>query len=302
MDRLDFTLPEFARRAWVGDRAREVWEPRLERITRAWWQIEWRSVLAGLRPCAVIIADPQEFVAQAGLWLNDGLQALPVDWSATPGFFRIVVGKPPDVVVFQRASDAGDNRAMAGLLGHPSCCAEFNLRVWLEQSLEDTTWPMAQATAANLNGAANLEATGPPEANILWRWMGIRAVPHLPCRFDCPPTVELGKRFIQLGRDSGFHDEMNWLLEILSWPVEWSALHGIAEIKTPVLKVSTRTDTTARRYIVRRHGDAYPKEGAQGLKFPFRPPPQPLLALTRGFERGLGNPIAGPPGEETARP
>ncbi len=33
---------------------------------------------------------------------------------------------------------------------------------------------------------------------------------------------------------------MDRLLEILSWPVEWSVLHGIAAVKAPVLKVSTR--------------------------------------------------------------
>ncbi len=303
MQRLDFTLPEFARRAWVGDRAREVWEPRLERITKAWWQIEWRSVAAGLRPCAVIVANPQEFVEQSGHWLRAGLHALPVEWhSAQPVILRIAVGKPPDVAAFHQAFESGDHRAMARLLGHPACCAESCLNVWQEQSLEDTTWPAATATAAMSHGAATVELAGPPQANILWRWMGIRAVPHLPCRFDCSPTVDLGKRFIQLGRDAGFDDEMNWLLQILSWPVEWSALHGIAEIKTPVLKVSTRTDATATRYIVRRRGAAYPKEGAQGLKFPFRPPPQPLLTLTPGFERGLGNPIARPPEEEVARP
>ena len=87
--------------------------------------------------------------------------------------------------------------------------------------------------------------TGPPEANILWRWMGARAVPHLPCRFDCEPTVALAQQCLAVGRAAGFDTEMDWLLEILRWPVEWSALHGIAEIRTPVLKVSTRTDATA---------------------------------------------------------
>ncbi len=79
--------------------------------------------------------------------------------------------------------------------------------------------------------------------------------------------------------------------EILSWPAEWSALHGIAEIKTPVLKVSTRTDATAKKYVVRRQGEKYPAEGARGLGFPYSQPRQPLVTLSPGFRRGLDNPV-----------
>jgi len=99
--------------------------------------------------------------------------------------------------------------------------------------------------------------------------MSLRAVPHLPCSFHCIRSVELGKKFMQLGREAGYAEEMDRLVQILSWPVEWSALHGIAEIKTPILKVSTRTDATPTRYIVHSKGEAYPEEGARGLCFPY---------------------------------
>jgi hypothetical protein len=122
--------------------------------------------------------------------------------------------------------------------------------------------------------------------------VGARAVPHLPCRFDCPATVEFADRLMAVGRACGYGEEMDWLLEVLSWPVEWSALHGIAEIKTPVLKVSTRTDATTRRYTVRRRGESYPAEGAHGLAFPFQAPVKLLLSETRGFQRGIDHAVA----------
>jgi SAM-dependent methyltransferase len=74
--------------------------------------------------------------------------------------------------------------------------------------------------------------------------------------------------------------------------VEWSALHGIAEVRTPVLKVSTRTDATSRRYTVRRRGDSFPIEGAQGLSFPFQAPVKLRLTGTRGFQRGIEHAVA----------
>jgi hypothetical protein len=121
--------------------------------------------------------------------------------------------------------------------------------------------------------------------------MGVRAVPHLPCRLDCAATADLGRRLVEVGRQVGFAEEMDWLTEILSWSVEWSALHGIAQVKTPVLKVSTRTDATTRRYVVRRPGSTHPAEGVRGLAFPFEVPVRLRLTGSRGFRKGLENAV-----------
>jgi SAM-dependent methyltransferase len=85
---------------------------------------------------------------------------------------------------------------------------------------------------------------------------------------------------------------MDWLEEILSWPASWSALHGIAEIKTPVLKTSTRTDATGHEFVVRRPGTRVPAEGATGLVFPFKSPERPGTTHTLAFRKGLEAPIA----------
>lgn len=307
MERLDFVLPDFTRLSWASGRARETWEPRLRRIGRAWFDLEWLSVAAGLRACGLKFASPEEFVAQAGEWAKHGLSGLPLKiqglapgpYSSTaapaelgkPFVFRLVIAAPPDIIAFKTAWDDGDDERIGQLLGYPACCYRFYRRVWVDENLLDTTWPMALAGAALPNGDRCLEVSGPAEANILWRWMGVRAVPHLPCRFDCPETVALGQKLIALGRAKGYDREMDWLLEILSWPVEWSALHGIAEIKTPILKVSARTDATPVKYVVRRTGTAYPGEGAQGLAFPYRTAAGPLLTQSPGFRSGLANPI-----------
>ena len=309
MERLDFTLPDFTRFMWVSDETRDVWHPRLERVTNVWLEIEWRAVLAGVRSCAVTMASPEDLLAQAPRWAGEGLSVLPVEmvgltgqpYSATsttaqpgePFLFRLVIGRPSDLADFKRAWDVADQEAIGDLLGYPRCCREFFRRVWVDDAMVDTTWPMATATAAPTDAEGTLvEVDGPPHANILWRWMGTRTVPHLPCRFDCPATVELGERFVAVGRSCGFGQEMDWLLDVLSWPVEWSALHGIAEIRTPLLKVSTRTDATPRRYTVQRRGDSYPIEGAQGLSFPFQAPVKLRLTGARGFQRGIEHSVA----------
>ena len=117
----------------------------------------------------------------------------------------------------------------------------------------------------------------------------MRPVPHLPCGPTCQHTIALADRLRDVGRRAGFAAEMDWMTEILSWPVEWSSLHGIAEVRTPVLKLSTRTDPLARTYVVRRQGDRYPDEGANALRFPYRQGRTQLLTLSHGFRRGLEN-------------
>jgi hypothetical protein len=290
LDRLDFSLPEFTRVSWVSDRAREVWEPRLRRITNAWLEIEWLSVAAGVRRCGLTFSSPEGLLAGSGKWVARGLSALPIellgatsnsDSSAAspaherePLLYRVAIGTPQHVSDFKTAWDASNQEAIGQLLGYPACCHAFFRQIWVEQGQVDTTWPMAVQTAGGSDQSTRIEITGPPQNNILWRWMGIRAIPHLPCRSDCIASAELGRKMVDLGREAGYDTEMDWLLEILSWPVEWSALHGIAEVKTPVLKVTTSTDATARKYEVRREGDTYPIEGGQGLRFPYRAPPR----------------------------
>jgi hypothetical protein len=267
--RLPFRLHDFTRIAWTSDRAREVWGPRISRISNAWLEIEWLAVVAGVRSCAIATVAPEQFVERAPRWAQQGLMALPLtmtgvaaSYSSTsvaveagkPFAFRMVLGAPPDVARFKQAWDASDERTIGTLLGYPDCCREFYRRVWVDEAMVDTTWPMALATPAAQIHDTLVEVNALPKSNILWRWMGVRPVSHLPCSFACQATVALADRLIEVGRQNGFEQEMDWLLEILDWPVEWSALHGVAEIKTPVLKVSTRTDATPGKYTVRYLG------------------------------------------------
>lgn len=311
MERLDFTLPEFTRLSWVSDLARETWQPRFQRIQAAWNRIEWLAVVHGVRHCALTSVSPEGLVERGGEWARHGLGALPLYTHEVPNYgysgrrhkaekgkpflFRVVIGAPTDMAQFQQAWEANDQHGMGQLLGYPECCTTFFQHVWVDLDLKDTTWSMALATPGSDPDEAEIshqvEVGGPPEANILWRWMNLRLAPHLPCSFACSPTVSFGRQLLEVGRCAGYQDEMEWLLEVLSWPVEWSALHGIAEIKTPLLKVSTQTDATPTRYVVRRRGESYPIEGAQGLVFPYQQPERLQFSGSVGYQRGLENPI-----------
>lgn len=106
---------------------------------------------------------------------------------------------------------------------------------------------------------------------------------HLPCSFQCKPSIELAEQLEGIARSLGFQQEADWLTEMLHWPVQWSALHGIAEIKTPIAKLSANTDATGTKHTVNYLGNRYPEEGVPGLTFPYQPPKAKRISDANGL-------------------
>ena len=299
-ERLQFVLPDFARHSWVSEAAQAIWQPRIERVGRAWLDIGWRSVVEEVRACGLLWLRPEMVSAIVPEWEAFRLSALRLnqgsDRAATPlstsalDMMCIAVGSLQAITQLRDAMAKSDHDTVGRLLGYPPCCRAFFRKIWIEQRCIDTTWAMATNTTPPSDDRSieiHLQGGCSQLANILWRWLGVRAVPHLPCRFDCPVTIAFGERLLQVGDQDGYSDEVQWIREMLSWPVEWSGLHGIAEIKTPILKIATRTDATAQKYIVRWTGTEFPKEGAIGIHFPYRRPSRPKFTESRGFRRGF---------------
>lgn len=296
MNRLPFTreLPDFTRRQWASAQARAVWQPRMQAATTAWLKIEQLSVLEGVRPSALMHCTPDELPVASAWAARRGLSVVPLaivansaQYSASsrvpragePWAYRVALTWPAHVIEWTDAWQTNDDEAIGRLLGYPECCRRFFRRVWNDEAMIDTTWAMAHSTDPIVTRLV------PVENNILLRWLGVRMVPHLPCGFDCGATVVLARSIMRVGRENGLGEAVDTIEEMLSWPVEWSALHGIAEIKTPVVKVSARTDATAEKYTVRLTGTRYPAEGARGNVFPYQPNPGNKLTETRSFQQ-----------------
>jgi hypothetical protein len=282
-----------------------VWEPRVARVVRAWSSIEWLSVAEGVRECALLWIAPDVLPSFISMWQSARLSAIRLNTPDThfggssvgfptsaSGLICVAVGAPDRIELLRRGWIAGDNERLGALLGYPPCCRSFFHDVWVVQGCLDTTWAMAKNTSP-IQGddmvTIELPDNVPPLANILWRWLGVRAVPHLPCRLDCSHSISFAQQLLAVGHKAGFAEEVEWISEIVTWPVEWSALHGIAEIKSPLMKISTRTDATAGKCTVQWVGRRYPKEGAVGLKFPYQAPKRPMLTRSRSYQRGLAH-------------
>ncbi len=268
---------------WVTDRAQSVWAPRLTRIAAAWHEIQWLSVAAGVRPAATFTLASPVYVASARTWMNHRLSSVVLDVAAPAGGRRrptVAVAAVPRLQSMADAWLAGDEASIGGLLGYPACCCDaFGLR--RPSGAEDDVWSVAASSVERADGATSeVRMAPPPVANLLWARLNVRAIPHIPCRFTCLATSALGEALLDVGRAAGYAAEVGWLREILSWPVEWSALHGIAEIKTPVLKLSTSARAAQGKQVVRFTGTSYPAEGASGVRFPFQ---QPARTFVQGI-------------------
>lgn len=321
MHLLDFQMPEWMRVMWVSEKARRVWQPRVSRVAQLFHDLERHAVVDGLKPAALQAIQPHDLPRLTEWAARHGLVIMPVDMIANTEYatrvtkprpgdavaYWAVIGKPDVAKELFEAVHAQANQLVGRLLGYPACCCDHFATYWGKQV--DPTWLAAintpeheyrktdDPTQQGKTYAETVRLKSPPETNLLLRWIGVRAVSHLPHSFACEESVEIGKQMIQVGRAHGYEREMDWLLEMLSWPVEWSALHGIAVIVTPVLKISANTDPTAWKYVVQREGTSYPEEGVMGLVFPFRTPKRPRLTSRKAFEESIEAAVNSPPPE-----
>ena len=198
-------------------------------------------------------------------WLN-------ADLPLSTASYAVVVRRDAENGDFERAWDAGDHERIGELLSYPPCCRLFFHEVSVAQRCIDTVWAMSESESRMDERASGRLVDGPVASNIFLQSIGVRAVPHCPCSFGCRETLRLAEELKSVAAAVGYEQEYTWLESIMSWPTEWSALHGIAETRTPVLKLCTPTDATASEYVVRWKGTALPGEAARGLGFPYRVP------------------------------
>lgn len=278
-------LADFARRQWVSGPARETWEPRIARIGAQFAAAERESVELGIRRAALQNITPDQLPELARKAAERGLTVTPLEMVGRPGSYSaapapVEAGRPWDYRVaitssrisarlFLQAWAAGDDDQIGELLGYPKCCRRFFAETWAAGST-DPTWYM---------GA---HGGGPLEANMLLRWAGVRYVPHMPCSFQCDPTVELGEQL--RGRMPEL--ERRWADALLSMPALWSARNSIGEVQTPLFNLNFRTDPAPELREIRRDGAHYPEHAAAGLRFPYR------VSARAGSQGGL-EPAAG---------
>jgi hypothetical protein len=241
-------------------------------VSQVYLEVERGLVVAGVRPSALQSITPESLPGLMQSLAASGVVVIPLGQTARaqgyqsasrplePGEswdYRCAITRREHAPEWADAWGRSDNDTIGRLLGYPDCCRAFFERVWVGERWMDTTYPMSETSPARVG------------INPLWRWHGVRSVSHLPCAFDCQPSIHLGDRALDVMAVK-WPEEAVWMREILSWPVKWTALHGIAEITTPIHRTSVPTDATETRLEVRYLGTGYPAEGVRGSAFPHR--------------------------------
>lgn len=269
----------FCRLSWVSDAARELWQPRIERLAALQGELALLRVANGKARCAVAPVQPAQIGA---LWQRanrhglgiETLSAPPPGDRSTPGTAGqrgaqwVLIGSTADQAEYRRLLEdgsAGAKQALASLLGVPECCGASAAQLSADA---EPLWEMAAGAAPG----APVTVAAEPHLNVLIQRLGVRAVLHQPCSFGCSASAAIASESLALLRGAGFGIEADWLAEVLSFATSWSALHGIAEIKTPVFRMITETAPTMERRALHRPGVTEISAAGKGLGFPYQAP------------------------------
>ncbi|MEK9767585.1 MAG: hypothetical protein VW683_01580 [Betaproteobacteria bacterium] len=313
---------EWVRDIWVSQEVKTNWQPILQNLCNKANQVEVTSVYERVKMSFLGYESPSGFPALEEKAKRHGLVIVKLqDYEMNPdqsyfsaGISNELTGKYPVktryalttpeleeawIAAYVRPYDYGlssveANRIIGELLSYPDCCIDFFNDVWIRGQYIDTTWQQAVNTIGEdymnwENEDRVVQVNQNPYTTQLGRWYGCRIAYHLPCKFDCKPSIALGKQMESVWRSLGWGDDFDMLHEVLSWPMEWSALHGIAEIKTPIHKISTRTDSTFEKYTVQGIGERYPEDGAKGIMFPYKKGPAKIYTH-RSFKESIMDP------------
>ena len=281
---LPFKLHTFLRITWVSQSARRVWEPRFNRVRMALRETADAAVAAdaySMRMDRIYYHEVKPLRQQVtGLGLDllrvdrparEMSEFFPIPFEPDDKRAFILVGRKEAIRAAEDTLDARDFDAFHQSFGLPGCCVRF-LREVKHSQLTDTTWPMSARCAAQIPASEyEIDQQGNAATNRLLACLGLTLLRHTPCCHSCQRSIECAEEVAFTSRKVGFKKEMRWLRECLAWPCSWSALHGIAEVKTPLFKVIYNTDTTAERLSIRQSGSVIPEQFERGITFPYAP-------------------------------
>jgi hypothetical protein len=256
-------------------------------LIAAWAQIECATVKAEIRKCAMTTVDTSEVAGLSSNLSDVGLEATVLPSSDYDTVSHILVSKRENVASFLDAWRKDDHSAIGYQLGYPLCCVQAYCDR-LHKGIVDPLTYLATHELTDSQSSCSVYST--PLLNPFLRRLRIHATPHIPCSLHCVQSMALGNTFINLGQSLGYEQEIKTLLEILDWPIEWTTLHGIGEIKVPVFKVCMMSDGTFKQNIAMRWlGKHMPLHAATGRAFPFDIHDNAIITSSSAFARGLAH-------------
>ncbi len=236
---------------------------KLKLIGQEVWLAELLTVSKGDRRCATYHVRSDHLLQDMLLLADLGLHFEPLqEVRRTSGFahkhYKPVPNEPYDLygvvtkkrkyaLKWKEAHNASptDHITMSEFLSYPECDATFFNDVWGTQSL-DPVWEAALNSKHTRIDEFTIEMPNlVPEANILPRYFGLRAVPQIVCSFNCEANIEYSKMFLK------YIPHADLIMELLSQPYTWDCYRGIAMLYADDWTGLTNSVAFKDRHIVR---------------------------------------------------
>jgi radical SAM protein with 4Fe4S-binding SPASM domain len=264
--------------SWVSERAREIWSERLQRLIPFLEDMSVHAAGATPERCTVRLVPESSVPRLMELAQQYGLSAATLPQEALPSAIAtrpeadslttFLSGSPRAVATVQTAWSEGNLPALMAAIDLPACCAN---------RINDLR---AHTLFHQYRGAIYLPES--VTSHPLLAPLGISILPVAPCSLECAAAQAASDRWLAIAAVHGYADEIAWLRECLSWAVVWSELHGVTEIKTPVLKACFESGSSIRPLQIRRAGTAIVEGATTGLSFPYAAPPSHARLVTIG--------------------
>ena len=291
MQQLDFQLHDFCRVCWTSTQVENKWADRIELIKSALSEVEIHSVINDQRQAVLIDIDSDAFPSLFFQCSQAGYLAVPLEMDAiydtqaqAPKIseLKVLITRSELVESFKKAYKSNNHYQLGKLFSYPDCCIDFYVN---NPGYQSMIWPHALLNG-DKQARRKIKINGHDQLNPLLRNIGIQMVTHWNCSGTCEQSLIRAESNAKIMIQLGYENELSWLRKILSWPVEWSALHGIAEIRLPIAKIATNTDATPYLYTISRAGTELPEKAASGTRFPFQTLSKPKLTSRRLFIKG----------------
>lgn len=244
-------LPDFTRWQWASTVDKQWYAPQFTKASRIFTHLERLTVAAGVRKAAWQFVSYSELVSLTAWAQQHDLRVVPMQQTSISGqysssghsgnlnAYRVVVCHKDH---YNEVFPFESNQRIGTLLGYPECCRKSFDETW-GQGQVDNTYEQFQ----NMKGNETNGGKHSIYASTMLRWMGVRLVPHLPCAFNCAASIRFGEDLARVGREHGYVEEIQFMEEVLNWPMHWNRMFGIAEIITPALRITTRSDWTPKK-------------------------------------------------------
>ena len=263
--------PQTKKLYWNKD-LESLWEPRFKRVRKLYNNAELATVIAGMRRVYVYHVNSQRFEDSYEFLRKNGLVFFQTNKSGIYSGFshkHLPVKEDEAFTLYGAAVKADDQEAgelftqysseertdhggIGELLGYPKCCTEFFNEVWPGTSV-DPIYEAAMKTLGATTVDDTVEVACHPYCNNMLRYFGIRITPHLTCSMQCKETIKWGEEWIEIMRQ--IDDEAtDWMIELLSMPITWNVLKGVAVVDTPVFRGVTNSDGTLTKKVVNNLG------------------------------------------------